>query len=657
MILRHFSIMWVAIAPAVVSHLWQSTLFALSAGLLTLVLRKNRARVRYWLWLAASMKFLVPFALLVSIGSYFAKPRARETQSGLYAAIEEVAQSCSLCRSVAFAVIPGPGPQSSKRPKPVPRLPLPALLGLVWACGFIAVLCLWSVRWRRMCQACQGAIPLREGREIETLRRLERQQGIGRPMAILLSHAPLEPGILGIVRPVLVWPAGISERLEDAHLEAVLAHELWHVRRRDNLAAALHMAVEAIFWFHPLVWWLGGRLIEERERACDEAVLQSGNEPRVYAESILKTCEFCVGAPLACAAGVTGSDLKNRVVRIMTQRSTLALAAPKRVLLVMATLVAVGLPVVFGLANGPQNETAPKAGVEGPAPKFEVASIKPDKSGMGSRRVFFRIMDPANDGRFYATGPTLRMLLRIAYGVQDSQIIGGPGWMNTERFDIQAKADDSVNKELRKLSAEKGVAVKHRMLQALLADRFKLTIRQDTKELPLYALVAETNGPKLQEAKDDGSGPRGGRGQALFRTSLNGSGAQQQATFQDTHMRGLAEFLAQQLGRAVLDQTGLKGTYNFSLKWTPDESQRRMFGGPGPVMGPAPGGAEIGGGAGSAAGGSGQAAANMPAISGPDSAGPSIFTAIREQLGLKLESQKGPVEVLVIEHVEQPSED
>jgi bla regulator protein blaR1 len=90
---------------------------------------------------------------------------------------------------------------------------------------------------------------------------------------MLLSRACLEPGIFGIARPVLVWPAGISERLPDAHLEAILAHELWHVRRRDNLAAAVHMAVEAIFWFYPLVWWLGSRLLDERERACDEEVL------------------------------------------------------------------------------------------------------------------------------------------------------------------------------------------------------------------------------------------------------------------------------------------------------------------------------------------------------------------------------------------------
>ena len=118
----------------------------------------------------------------------------------------------------------------------------------------------------------------------------------------------------------LLWPAGISQHLQDAHLEAILTHEVQHVRRRDNLAAAMHMVVEAIFWFHPLVWWLGARLVEERERACDEEVLRLGVQPEIYAEGILKTCEFCVASPLACVSGVTGADLKQRMVRIMTQR-------------------------------------------------------------------------------------------------------------------------------------------------------------------------------------------------------------------------------------------------------------------------------------------------------------------------------------------------
>jgi beta-lactamase regulating signal transducer with metallopeptidase domain len=162
------------------------------------------------------------------------------------------------------------------------------------------VVFVWLLRWRRISAAIRQATPLHEGREVEAMRRLEHGEGIRKPTEIFLSRTSLEPGIFGIVRPVLVWPERITARLEDAHLEAILAHELSHVRHRDNLAAAIHMVVEAIFWFHPLVWWLGARLVEERERACDEAVLATGRDRRVYAESILRICEFCVESPLTC---------------------------------------------------------------------------------------------------------------------------------------------------------------------------------------------------------------------------------------------------------------------------------------------------------------------------------------------------------------------
>ena len=126
--------------------------------------------------------------------------------------------------------------------------------------------------------------------------------------------------MFGIVRPVLIWPEGLSARLDDEHIEAIMAHELMHARRRDNLTAALHMFVEAAFWFHPLVWWMERRMVEERERACDEAVVEMGSRPGVYAESLLKAVRFCVESPLVCVAGVTGADLAGRVRSIMTPR-------------------------------------------------------------------------------------------------------------------------------------------------------------------------------------------------------------------------------------------------------------------------------------------------------------------------------------------------
>ena len=123
--------------------------------------------------------------------------------------------------------------------------------------------------------------------------------------------------MFGIRQPILLWPASIADRLAGDHIEAILAHELCHVARRDNLLRPPRMVVQTLFWFHPLVWWIGARLVDERERACDESVVASGSEPERYAESILKTCQFFVEAPALCMAGVTGANLEKRMEHIM----------------------------------------------------------------------------------------------------------------------------------------------------------------------------------------------------------------------------------------------------------------------------------------------------------------------------------------------------
>lgn len=474
------------------------------------------------------------------------------------------------------------------------------------------------------------ALPLREGREIEARRRLERQ-GIGAlPLRIemLQSRVSLEPGIFGIARPVLLWLQGISQHLEDTHLEAILAHELSHVRRRDNLAAALHMLVEAIFWFHLVVWWLGARLVEERERACDEEVLRLGKQPQVYAESILKVCEFCVGSPLACVSGVTGADLKKRIVRIMTERVTHQLDFSKKLLLGIAGLLAVAAPIAFGVAHAsPRQAAAQTQDPSSTSPAYEVASIKPNKSGEN-----IIMMRSLPDG-FTATGVTLHELIRAAYGVQNFQISGGPGWLESDKYDIQAEVDSSVAGELRKLGPDQSRLENQRMLQALLADRFRLSVHRETKELPVYKLVIAKNGSKLRQAKVGDTYPNGikgpdGRGSAgMVRAGMG------EVTGQGISLAALVRILSEQLGRTIVDKTGIDGNYDIELKWTPaaGSNQGPLFKGPE----------------------AGQPGGETNPV--PETSGPSIFTAIQEQLGLKLESSKGPVETVVIDHAETPS--
>ncbi|HTZ58470.1 MAG TPA: M56 family metallopeptidase [Acidobacteriaceae bacterium] len=329
-----------SLGTAVANHLWQSTLFALGTALITLLLRKNQARARFLLWLAASIKFLIPFSLLIELGGHLAALNHVSEMPVFYFVIAKVSQPF--------------GQTSNLRGASASLLQfLPATLALLWMIGFVTVSVIYWSRWRRAAAAKRDALPVFDGREVEALRRLEPAAGIRRPIPLLSSRGSLEPGVFGIIYPVLLWPEKISQHLDDAHVEAILVHEIQHVRRRDNLAAAIHMLVETLFWFYPLVWWLGARMVEERERACDEAVLQLGNPPHVYAESILRTCKFSMSSPLACISGVTGGDLKRRIVRIMSPRAADRLGLVKKVLLTAIGIGAVAGPIFMGFVKAP----------------------------------------------------------------------------------------------------------------------------------------------------------------------------------------------------------------------------------------------------------------------------------------------------------------
>jgi beta-lactamase regulating signal transducer with metallopeptidase domain len=317
-----------------INHLWQSTLFASAAGLLTLAFRKNRAQVRYWLWLSASAKFLIPFALLMTVGSRVEWRPARQMAE----------RAAAPAASFAVVEISRPFPEGPRQ-APERRGGWAGIGIAIWACGCAAVARMRWRGWRRVRAAVRASALA------------------AMPAAVEVRSSPelLEPGVVGIWRQVLLVPEGIAERLTPAQLDAVLAHEACHARRRDNLTAAVHMAVEALFWFHPMVWWIGARLVEERERACDEAVVRRGGDPRDYAEAIVSVCKLYVESPLACVAGVTGADIKKRLEAIMTGRIGQALNGGKRLLLASAAVAAVAGPVTIGLLIGVGNGLGARA--------------------------------------------------------------------------------------------------------------------------------------------------------------------------------------------------------------------------------------------------------------------------------------------------------
>ena len=576
-----------------VNHLWQSTLVTFIAWLLALALRDNHARTRYWVWMIASVKFLFPFSLLIAAGESLRKLTANPIPRPAAAAVmEQIAQPFPQVQ--AFVAL---GQTSVAHSFNL----LPRVLILVWACGALAVAFSWFLKWRRIREAV----------------RIARPETFAPGVPVLSSPSLVEPGVFGIFRQVMLLPEGIATRLTPAQLEAIFAHEMCHVRRQDNLTFAIHMVVETIFWFHPLIWWIGTRLVEERELACDEAVLQSGSEAEVYAEGILNVCKFYVESPLACVSGVSGSDLKKRVVRIMAEKVGQKLTMSRRLVLSVIGLAVVALPIAIGLAHAPQllaQSHADEAAAT--LPKFEVSTVKPSKAEDGRSGIRF------NPDGISMSGVSLEFLLRMAFGVENDRLLAIPGWAKSDRYDIDAKVDAADAPKMASLDFDQ----RKSMFLPLLIDRFNLKYHHETRELPVYELVIAKGGPKLKVAKAEEI-PSSGGPSHRFKMAMGNGAIESKGTSIDS----LIQALSPQVGRTIIDKTGLTGNYDYNLKWTPDNSPPPMAGGPegGPPRG--------------------------DAGSAPDAVGPSLFTAIQEQLGLKLEPQKGPVDVIVIDHIDPPS--
>jgi len=362
------------------------------------------------------------------------------------------------------------------------------------------------------------------------------------------------------------------------------------------------MCVETIFWFHPLVWWIGAKLIEERERDCDESVLKRGSRPEEYAQGIVNVCRWYVESPLLCAAGITGASLKNRIREIMTWRGSIPVSLLRRLMLAAAGFAAVTVPLAIGIIRA-QTLTPP------PAYTYDVVSIhrsSPDQRG--------EHIGPGAQGGLRMQNLTAMLILTFAYGVRDYQIAGAPSWASSDRFDVSFtpdKAEPALGPGVAANDLESFLSRQKQRTQAILRDRFGLILRAETHELPIYALILARGGHKLSPPTEVNHG-----------VSLQGGGTQLIASGPGATMKMLADYLAGELGRPVTNETGLDGLYNFKLEWTRDL----------------------------------QAQPRSPDEPASTTGGPSIFTALTEQLGMRLESRRGPVPVYVIEKIEKPGE-
>ena len=410
------------------------------------------------------------------------------------------------------------------------------------------------------------------------------------------------------------------------------------------------MFVEAVFWFHPLVWWIGARLLEERERACDEEVLRLTRDPKAYADAILNVCKQYVASPLGCVPGVSGSNLKKRIEAIMADRMVPKLNLAKKAVIAAAGIAAFVLPVLVGVINTSSISVRSLSAQSVERVRFVTASIRPNTScgdarsstTAGGKTGAQRKSNggDAGPGALNVHCATLggeTGLIRLAYIVfatghanhrlPSPTLSSGPDWLESERFDIEAKADGDPSGEL----------MRGPMMQTILEDKLKLKVRLETRESPAYALVPSGDAHRLQAFEEGSCTPRDLSKPLAMRPTPDvkycsffvgvtpSVGPMPTAEAMGATLHDFAMLLSMAVDRPVIDATGIPGRYNFHLEFAPD--------------------------------------ANTPTLldlrrfvsEAAVAALPTILTAIQEHYGLKLVPSQAPREFLVVDHVEKPS--
>ena len=611
---------WPSWTGALANHLWQSTAFTIAIGLLALAFRSFQARVRYALWFSASVKFAIPVSLLVGLGT-------RLPLSLTSAAVPAPVMSTFVWQlSVPFDT--GSVVTTSPPPSAFSRTPsaIVAVIFLIWIGGVLAIA---YVRWRAW-------------RDLKA--RIGAASDSSKSRLALPPHVDVrwmsgvtEPSVLGLRRPIILLPRGIDAYLTKDQLDAVIAHELCHIDRHDNLTAALHMVVEAVFWFHPFVWLIGQRLIHERERACDEYVLTTYGRPDVYAQGILNVCRHYLDARLSCTASVGGSHLKERIKLIVSDHVGRRLNVGARLVLVLLGIGAISVPLIVGAQAVVR--TSPQQADTGMSlrPAFEVASIREAPSPSENVQTgLFHVGMKIDGSRADYGFMSLADLIPYAYRVKQYQVLG-PSWLGGTRWNIVAKIPDGQ-------PAGRGPE----MMQTLLAERFKLEIHRVKREQPVYALVVSNAGPRLKEAIAEEESPAGGlsikndanamaisggaAGTMRLTPSLTGG---MQMEIGRVTMARLADVLTQFMDRPVVDATQLKGTYQVALDVPIQAMAGMTF-----VQKVA------------AFAGLGSFGARSGAAPDPDSVNPIIIQSVKS-LGLELQPRKAPIETIVVDRLEK----
>ena len=451
----------------------------------------------------------------------------------------------------------------------------------------------------------------------ETLGKLGAQIGLSRPVRLLVSALVQVPTVVGWLRPVVLVPVGALGGLPAEHVEALLLHELAHIRRHDYLVNMLQSVAEALLFYHPAVWWVSGHIRAGRELCCDDVAVSVSGDALTYARA-LAHLESYRPAHLSAALAANGGSLADRIARLLGHSRPAVRTGLGPGVVTVAILLVTAAYGLFGQSDV--------------HPAFEVASIKRGASATGpmdphGRELQTRRPDDRNERSPEASHPICICGPRLP-SLATPAGFSGRGRSGLDRFrgyDIEAKPEANTDQKHAWL-----------MLQTLLADRFRLTLHRETRELPVYDLTAKKSGIKLPAAKEancvsfqPGTTPQSIPGSVdcgyapllLSSTGLRMNGRK-------LHMADLVRELAMTLGQPVMDKTGFTGEFDLNLNYT-DEALTKS-----PVS----------------------AAPDDPGSNRlPAEPNLSIVFAAMEQLGLKLQPAKGPVEVLVVDHAERPT--
>jgi uncharacterized protein (TIGR03435 family) len=570
----------VAVLIAVMNSLWEAALLAALVWLALRFVSRMNAATRFAIWWAAlGIVLILPAA-----------PR-------MIATARQWSEPATL---------------RSTRPRYAPS---PAQIPIMELAPLITVEPGRTVPWPLWIAAAWGLTLLYRSAQILRsylyLRRLKRRASVagdslpptGRGVRLLISSDLDSPIALGFVRPAVILPASLGAGLSREELDHVLLHEAAHLARWDDWTRLLARVLGAALALHPVALWILRRIETEREIACDDWVVARTHSARPYAKSLMRMYELRFAERQAprrelLASGIfgSGSRLGERIETLLRRGRDFA---PR------ASVGSVAAGIAGIIALGVIASLSPDwiAFAQAPKPAFDIASIKQHTGQMDG--VTFAARE---GGRLNVVNNPIFNVIDNAYGISKYQLVGAPDWVESERYDIEARGPATAGKKEMML-----------MVQALLADRFAMRAHFETREMPAWILTVAKGGPKLHFLGSEDCVPFDStkpNPEAVPNVCGNDH-LSRNNVWEATHisMPGVTGALSVVMHRPVIDQTGIKGTFDVHLQWSDD----------------------------------------LTLQDNPPDAPPSIYVALRESLGLELKLGRGPAEVFVIDHIERPT--